>query len=184
MVGDSTFFHSGITGLLDIVYNRGAAVIIVLDNRTTAMTGHQEHPGTGRTLMGETTPPASIEAFARACGVRRVVTLNPYEIAATRAALREALEAKEPTVIISQAACPLRTRKRVGAVRAVAPDRCTECGACFKLGCPAIGRDAAGRTEISASLCNGCGLCQQVCKFNAIGPAAPDGAGENNFAGY
>ncbi len=169
MVGDSTFFHSGMTGLLNIAYNRGTSTIIVVDNRTTAMTGHQEHPGTGLTLMGMTTMSASIEDIARACGIRRVVVVNPYDAAQTQRVLTEELAAEEPSLIISRGACPLNTKQRVGPRRVIDTAVCTNCRACLRLGCPAI--ESAGKTEkprINAQLCSGCGLCQQACRFKAI----------------
>lgn len=169
IVGDSTFFHSGITGLLDIVYNRGTATIIVVDNRTTAMTGHQDHPGTGRTLLGEETYAASIQEIGRACGIRRIYTVNPYDLKETLAVVGEAVEAEEPTLIVSSAACPLKERKRKGAMRRVDAERCKECGRCLRLGCPAIEHQDGQPPRITPLLCIGCGLCEQVCRFDAIG---------------
>lgn len=167
IVGDSTFFHSGITGLLDIAYNKGASTIIVVDNRTTAMTGHQDNPGTGRTLMGQTTNEVSIEALGRACGIRRVRTIDPYDLDATVKALREELAADEPSLIVSQAPCPLHEKMKLGPAKCVDEERCRECGACLKLGCPGLERDG-GAPEVNAILCAGCGLCEQVCKPGAI----------------
>lgn len=169
MVGDSTFFHSGITGLLDIAYNKGNTTTIVVDNRTTAMTGHQDNPGTGRTLMGEPTVSASIQEIAKACGVRRVVTVNPYEIEPTVKALQEELDAEEPSLIVSKAPCPLRERKRVGDVVSIDKDTCLNCGFCLELGCPAIEAREEG-PSVNQQLCGGCGLCQQVCPAQAIAP--------------
>ena len=169
IVGDSTFFHSGITSLLDVAYNKGTSTLIVVDNRTTAMTGHQEHPGTGKTLMGEETSEASIEAIARACGLRRVHTVNPYKVADTVRVLKEEIEADEPSLIVSKAECPLHSRQRVGARRMIDPEACKMCRACLKLGCPAIEmRD--DRIQINEYVCWGCSLCEQVCKFGAISP--------------
>jgi len=169
IVGDSTFFHSGITGLLDIAYNRGLSTIIVADNRTTAMTGHQDHPGTGRTLMGEASPEADIAAFGRACGLERIFTLNPYDTANTIRILRECLEADtpKPALIIARAPCPLAEHRPVGPTHRVLADRCKQCRQCLKLACPALERTAAG-IHINPSLCAGCGVCAQVCKFGAI----------------
>lgn len=167
IVGDSTFFHSGITGLLDIVYNRGASTIIVVDNRTTAMTGHQDHPGTGRTLMGEQTEPVSIEAIGRACGVKRVKVVNPYDLAAVEQTLREEMAAAEPSLIISRAPCLLREKKPCGPAKHIDPQRCKTCKACLKLGCPAL-EFAGGKPTINPDLCAGCDMCRQVCRFGAI----------------
>jgi indolepyruvate ferredoxin oxidoreductase alpha subunit len=114
MVGDSTFFHSGITGLLDIAYNKGSSTIIVVDNRITAMTGHQEHPGSGTTLMGEKTVALSIEEIGKACGVKNVRTVDPRDIKTAVATLSEATESAEPWLIVSEAPCPLHLKKTVG----------------------------------------------------------------------
>jgi len=169
IVGDSTFFHSGITGVLNIVFNRGASTIIVVDNRTTAMTGHQDNPGTGRTLMGQPTNAASIADIARACGVKRVRTVNPYNLAETKAAVAEELAADEPSVIVSVAPCVLKEKVRPGPRRAVAADICKTCGLCLKLGCPAMeGGPKGTQPVVNDLLCAGCGMCQQVCKFGAV----------------
>jgi indolepyruvate ferredoxin oxidoreductase alpha subunit len=167
IVGDSTFFHSGITGLLDIAYNRGASTIIVVDNRTTAMTGHQDNPGTGRTLMGATTGAVSIQEIGKACGIRHIQTINPYDMAATGKAISNALAADEASLIVSVGSCPLHERKPVGTQRRIDADRCKHCGTCLKLGCPAI-EQRNGPLQINALLCSGCGLCEQVCLFRAI----------------
>jgi indolepyruvate ferredoxin oxidoreductase, alpha subunit len=169
VVGDSTFFHSGITGLLDIAYNRGVSTIIVVDNRTTAMTGHQDHPGTGRTLMGESTIAASIQDFGRACGLKRIRTINPYDIKNTLQVIEEELAAEEPSLIVSASPCPLHERRRVGKRRAITAAVCKKCGACLKVGCPAVEGKGKGEVPmINDLLCSGCGLCQQVCRFGAI----------------
>jgi indolepyruvate ferredoxin oxidoreductase alpha subunit len=167
IVGDSTFFPSGITGLLDISYNRGASTIIVVDNRTTAMTGHQDHPGTGRTLMGKRAPEASIEAIGRACGIERVAVVDPYDLTATTDALLREIDANEPSLVISRAPCPLHHRTRLGPTRSIDPEICVGCGACVELGCPAIESDDES-VRINELLCIGCGMCDQVCPFEAI----------------
>lgn len=168
IVGDSTFFHSGITGLLDIAYNKSASVIIVVDNRTTAMTGHQDHPGTGVTLMGEQTVEASIEQIGRACGIKRVHTINPYEIDKVVKLLGEELEAGEPSLIVSRYPCPLNEKKLVGKRRIVQEDLCKKCRLCLKLGCPAMEGRNGLPPKVNSMLCAGCGLCQQICKFAAV----------------
>ncbi|AQQ09369.1 6-hydroxynicotinate reductase [Sedimentisphaera cyanobacteriorum] len=168
IVGDSTFFHSGITGLLDIAYNKGKSTIIVVDNRTTAMTGHQDHPGTGRTLMGEPTVEASIEDIGRACGIKRIRTLNPYDQQATQKALDEEINADEASLVISKAPCILHDRSGVKPALEIDSELCKNCRMCLKLGCPAIEASEGEKPSISSILCTGCGLCRQICKFGAI----------------
>lgn len=167
IVGDSTFFHSGITGLLNIAYNKGTSTIIVVDNRTTAMTGHQDNPGTGLTLMGESTVAVSIEEIGRACGIKRVYTVNPYDLKNVMEVLKESLEANEPTLIVSRAPCPLNEKKPVGEPLQIDEDICKHCGLCLRLGCPAMECEC-GTIHISEDLCGGCQMCMQVCRFNAI----------------
>lgn len=167
IVGDSTFFHSGVTGLLDIVYNRGASTIIVVDNRTTAMTGHQDHPGTGRTLMGEATKKVSIEAIGRACGMEHVVRIDPYDVKNTQAVFKQALESDEPWLIISEGPCVLKERALQGPRLQVDAEKCIQCGKCLKLGCPAIeGLEATPHVDFYQ--CTGCRLCAQVCPVDAF----------------
>ena len=170
IVGDSTFFHSGITALLDLVYNQGHATLVVVDNRTTAMTGHQEHPGTGKTAMGEATVAASIEAIAAACGMKRIRVVNPYDQEAMHAALAEELAAPEPSLIISRAPCILKERSAVKPPLRIDPATCKNCRSCLKVGCPAI--ETTAREEkpaINPAACTGCGLCRSACRFSAIG---------------
>ncbi|MBR0458535.1 MAG: indolepyruvate ferredoxin oxidoreductase subunit alpha [Victivallales bacterium] len=169
IVGDSTFYHSGITGLLNLVYNKGNATLIVVDNRTTAMTGHQDHPGTGKTLMGEPTVAASIEQIAKACGMQRVRVVNPLDFTAMKEALQEELYCGEPSLIIARAPCILKERKAARPALKINPDACKNCRACLKLGCPAIeSPNKQTKPSISPQTCTGCTLCQQVCKFHAI----------------
>ena len=170
IVGDSTFFHSGITALLNLVYNQGHATLVVVDNRTTAMTGHQEHPGTGKTAMGEATVAASIEAIAAACGMKRIRVVNPYDQEAMHAALAEELAAPEPSLIISRAPCILKERSAVKPPLRIDPAACRNCRSCLKVGCPAI--ETTAREEkpaINPAACTGCGLCRSACRFSAIG---------------
>ncbi|MDD3153933.1 MAG: indolepyruvate ferredoxin oxidoreductase subunit alpha [Victivallaceae bacterium] len=170
IVGDSTFFHSGITGLLNLVYNQGNATLVVVDNRTTAMTGHQDHPGTGKTLMGNATVAASIEEIARACGMKRIRVVNPYDAAAMHRVLAEELFCGEPSLIISRAPCILKERSAVKPPFSIDPAKCKNCKGCLKLGCPAIETpDKAAKPSIDRTACTGCGLCEQVCRFGAIG---------------
>jgi indolepyruvate ferredoxin oxidoreductase alpha subunit len=167
IVGDSTFFHSGITALLDISYNRGASVVIVADNRTTAMTGHQEHPGTGRTLRGEETIAARVEDFGKACGINNIVEVDPYDLKKTVGIIREALESSEPWLIVSRAACPLYLRQTLGNARRVNEELCSMCRACLKLGCPAI-ELVDDTIRVNELLCGGCAMCEKVCAQGAF----------------
>jgi indolepyruvate ferredoxin oxidoreductase, alpha subunit len=167
IVGDSTFFHSGITGLLNIGYNKGNSTLIVADNRTTAMTGHQDHPGTGKTLMGEPTIEASIAEFGKACGIKRIRELNPYDLPEAMKIVKEEIAADEPSLIISKGPCVLKEKLAIGGIHEVIEENCKECGMCLKLGCPAI-EGGSGKPKVNPLLCVGCNMCGQVCKFNAI----------------
>jgi len=167
IVGDSTFFHSGITGLLDIAYNKGASTIIVVDNRTTAMTGHQEHPGTGRTLLGEETTSASIETFGRACGIKNVATVDPYDIKPTVEVIRKAVESDEPWLIVARSPCPLSMKKNPGEPRRVNQELCRKCKLCLRLGCPAI-EWVNDEIRVNELLCGGCAMCEKTCKEGAF----------------
>ena len=167
-IGDSTFLHSGITGLIDTVHNQAAFVTVILDNRVTAMTGHQNNPNTGKNLRGQDTPPLDLEALVKACGVREVSVVDPYDLAATRAALVRHFELKEPSVIIVRRKCVEWSRERETPFR-VDQELCTGCKTCVGLGCPAISFDSARRkSSIDETMCIGCTLCHQVCRFSAI----------------
>jgi indolepyruvate ferredoxin oxidoreductase alpha subunit len=175
VIGDSTFFHSGMTGLLDAVYNKTPVTVVVLDNRITAMTGHQPNPGTGRDILGIEAPALSIAALARTFGVKRVHEVDPYDLAALETVLKECLDSGETSVVVVRGPCVLNEKIGGKKVCAVDPEKCMACGACFRLGCPAIVRgdpkDPDGKrykSAIDRSACIGCGLCQQVCKFGAI----------------
>jgi len=172
IVGDSTFFHSGITGLLDIGYNRGNLTIIVLDNRITAMTGHQVHPGTGKTLKGETTFRASIEKFAIASGIERIKVFDPYNVAETKKIIKKEVLDNETSILISRRPCVLLKDVATLPPYTVDEETCTACGICLKLACPAIEKkvhaDGTWKAYINPSLCTGCSVCAQVCPFHAI----------------
>ena len=162
VIGDSTFYHSGVTGLMDVVYNGGGGTVVVLDNRTTAMTGHQDHPGTGCTLDRHEAPRIDIGGIARAVGVADVRTLDPYDLLDAWRTLDDATRSGAPSVLIAEKPCVLKEKTRFGAALTIDPDRCTDCFACTRLGCPAI-EESDGRLAINALLCNGCTHCQQVC---------------------
>jgi len=166
-LGDSTFMHSGLTGLMDTVYNKANVITCVLDNRTTAMTGHQEHPGTGFTVKGEPTHMVDIGEVARALGVKHVYEVDPYDLEETESALKKCLETDEPSVLVVKRACALRVRNPGFALSVINQDKCRKCGSCLKIGCPAIVvKDDV--YMIDKSLCYGCGICRQVCPFEAI----------------
>ena len=185
VVGDSTFVHSGVTGLINTVYNHSAATLIILDNRTTAMTGHQENPTTGHNIKGEPAHQLDLEGLCRAIGVRHLYVVNPHDIDATYKTLKEAIALTEPSVVIAKAPCVLLPEMRKRQIRPYSnkQENCAGCMACVKLGCPAIswtpfaageaerrGYKAAqkGLAKIDETMCNDCGQCLAVCKFQAI----------------
>ena len=166
VIGDSTFIHSGITGLIDIVYNQGANTVIILDNSITGMTGHQDNPTTGKTIRGESTRQVDLALLCRAVGVEHVQVVDPFDVKALEAAVRQETAREEPSVIIAQRPCALLKRvKYTGLCRVT--ERCRGCKACMKLGCPALSL-RKGKICVDANQCNGCGLCVNVCPFGAI----------------
>jgi len=186
VIGDSTFVHSGITGLVHMVYNKSGGTLIIADNGTTAMTGRQDHPATGRTLQGEATAPLDLEALARAIGVRDVRVVDPHDLPALERALDEAVASSEPSVIIARRPCVLLRKAERKAALWIDESTCGRCGRCLDLGCPAlvasIEGDAAGGGQrprrlpsIVEGMCVGCGLCADVCPREAV--RAPDAGG-------
>jgi len=182
VIGDSTFIHSGITGLVNIAYNGQASVVVILDNSTTAMTGGQDHPGTGRSLSGRPGRKLDLAALCRAVGIPNVTVVNPRDLAATEAALRAALAADTPSVVIAQCPCITVYRER-GEPRAIDEALCVRCGMCLRTACPAIlvkpPQTEGGTGDqptppekpqpvIDIALCAGCNLCAQVCPKEAI----------------
>lgn len=171
-IGDSTFLHSGITGLIDAVYNGANITVIILDNRITAMTGHQQNPGTGFTLMGKPSPKVNLEAVVKACSCDHVQVADPLNLEAFRKSLDEAIAHMGTSVIIAQSPCVLIDKKVWRKPLVVDDSKCTKCKACLKISCPAISMDDEG-SHIDPLLCTGCGACWQVCKFDSI--SAPEG---------
>jgi indolepyruvate ferredoxin oxidoreductase alpha subunit len=189
VIGDSTFVHSGITGLINVVYNRGFSTVIILDNGTTAMTGAQDHPGTGKTLQAESTHRLDLAALCRAIGVEHVYTVNPHDQETTEAVLRREIGRDAPSVVIARASCVLLPGHRAERRPAleVVEELCNGCKACGKLGCPAIewipltpeeavaaGKKPTqkGMVRINRLMCDGCNLCPDVCKMRAMVEAA------------
>ncbi len=181
-IGDSTFLHSGMTGLMDIVYNKGTSTVVILDNRTTAMTGHQDHPATGKTAKGEPTKAVDFKELVKAIGVEKVYEVDPHDLKATRKALREAMEAEEPAVVIAKRPCTLlkevREEIQKRPKKRVIPENCKgeKCRNCLTLGCPALYWSNETKTAaINPLLCVGCDLCTQLCAFGAIVEDKKDG---------
>ena len=173
VLGDSTFFHSGLTGILSAHYNGTPVTTVVLDNRITAMTGHQDNPGTGKTLAGDPAPVTEIAAVAKAMGYKKVATVSADDLGELEKVLKDAMDGDEGAVIIAYAPCRIAAKLTKEGLCAVDEKKCKACGACFKMGCPAMTRGketAPGRFQmkIDPSLCAGCKQCQQVCKFGAI----------------
>ncbi len=176
VIGDSTFFHSGIPALVNVVYNQSPVVTIILDNRTTGMTGHQENPGTGRTLQGNPAPQIAIEPLVRALGIRHVCTLDAFQEPEIERILKQYLQLEEPSVLIARQPCALlpEGRKRWMPLEVTA-DACNGCTLCFRLGCPAILKSAEldehtqrPKATIDATLCTGCEVCAEICPRDAI----------------
>ncbi len=166
VIGDSTFFHSGITGVVNSLYNKGTGTILILDNRTTAMTGKQDHPGTGYTINQEPTVMVMPEAICKAVGVKHVEVVDPYDCEALEIAIRKAMDFAELSVLVMRRECVLKVTEPIEMVAVVFDDKCVKCNQCLLIGCPAISKDLP--PKIDENLCNGCGLCEYVCKVGAI----------------
>ena len=167
VIGDSTFVHSGITGLATIAYNQSNSTVIVLDNSITGMTGHQQNPTTGKNLYGDPAGKVDLEALARAIGINRVVVVDPYDLVACEKVIKEELAVEEPSLIISRRPCALLKEVKPKPALFVNDDKCRSCKMCMKIGCPAISMKE-GKAKIDATLCVGCGVCTQMCAFSAI----------------
>ena len=167
VIGDSTFMHTGINSLINMVYNKGTGTVMILDNSTTGMTGHQDHAATGKTLRGEDTNAVNIPELCKAVGVKNVIEVNAFDLAGLEKTIKEEIAKDEVSVIITKTPCIFKVP--ASKVRCVAdPEKCKKCKACLKPGCPAITMNDEGVITIDDTMCNGCGLCEQLCKFDAI----------------
>ncbi len=167
VIGDSTFMHSGITGLIDITYNEGVSTVIVMDNSITGMTGHQQNPTTGKTLKGDIVEKVSIEKICEAAGVKRIRVVDPFDMKETERVIKEELAAEEPSVIITRRPCALLKYVKHEKPLIVDRDKCKSCKMCLKIGCPAISIQD-GKASIDETLCVGCNLCKSLCPFDTI----------------
>lgn len=168
LIGDSTFLHTGVNSLMNMVYNQSSGTVIILDNSTTGMTGHQDHAATGRTLKGDPTFAVDLEELCHALGVQHVKVVNAFDTKLLAETVKEEVARDAVSVIIAQAPCAL-LKSNVSKVKCVAlPEKCKKCGMCLKPGCPAITKQADGTVKIDETMCNGCGLCKTQCKFEAI----------------
>ena len=168
VIGDSTFLHTGVNSLINMVYNKASGTVMILDNRTTGMTGHQEHSATGKTLKGEQTYAIDLGALCRAIGVPRVLEINSFDIVELEKAIKESVNGDTLTVIIAKAPCVLLKGQKFPNKCVADPEKCKKCGMCLKIGCPALTKQADGTVKIDETMCNGCGLCKSYCKFGAI----------------
>ncbi len=169
VIGDSTFVHSGITPLIDIVYNQGTSTVLILDNDTTAMTGHQEHPATGKTITSQPTRKLDLVALVKSVGIENVQVVDPLKLDELQNALKEELGKREPSVIIAKRPCALIERQPSGVKYYVDPELCTGCKLCIRIGCTGINfLDEEKIAVMNDNNCVGCGLCPQICKFDAI----------------
>ena len=173
VIGDSTFMHSGMTGLVNMAYNESCGTVIIVDNSITGMTGHQQNPTTGYNLKGDPCTKIDLESFCRAIGIRRVRVVDPYDLAQCDAAIKEETAADEPSVIISRRPCALLKYVKHKKPILADPNKCVGCKACMKIGCPAISI-IDKKATIDNTLCTGCGVCAQLCKLDALQAAKED----------
>ena len=168
VIGDSTFLHTGVNSLMNMVYNKATGTVIILDNSTTGMTGHQDHAATGKTLMGEPTYAIDIPALCTDIGVKNVITVDSFDIVQLEKVVKEETAKDEVSVIIAKSPCVLLSKAPVKKQCKTISDKCKKCGQCLKPGCPALTKNEDGTINIDDTMCNGCGLCMKLCKFEAI----------------
>lgn len=167
VIGDSTFMHSGMTGLANIAYNQSNSTVIILDNSITGMTGHQQNPTTGYNIKGDPAGKIDLESLCHAMGINRVAVVDPYDLAECDRVIKAELKAKEPSVIISRRPCALLKYVKAKPALKVNTEKCKNCKMCMKIGCPAISIKN-GNAHIDSTLCVGCGVCEQLCSFGAL----------------
>lgn len=168
VIGDSTFMHTGVNSLMNMFYNQGTGTVMILDNSTTGMTGHQDHAATGKTLQGEIVPAINIYYLCQAIGIKHVVEVNAFDLAELERIVKEETQREELSVIITKSPCVLLKGQKFPNKCKPLPEKCKKCGACLKPGCPALTKNEDGTVSIDETMCNGCGLCKQLCKFDAI----------------
>ena len=168
VIGDSTFLHTGINSLVNLVYNKSTGTVMILDNRTTGMTGHQDHAATGKTLKGEETNAVDFVELCHAIGVKNVIEVNAFDVKRLEEVIKESVASDTLTVIITKSPCVLLKGQKFPNKCVVDAEKCKKCGMCLKIGCPAITKQADGTVKIDETMCNGCGLCASQCKFGAI----------------
>lgn len=168
VIGDSTFMHTGVNSLMNMVYNQGTGTVMILDNSTTGMTGHQDHAATGKTLKGETVPAINLYHLCRAMGIEHVVEVNAFDLPELERVIKEETARDAVSVIITKSPCALLKGVSFPNVCRPVPETCKKCGACLRPGCPALTKNEDGTVSIDETMCNGCGLCMQLCKFGAI----------------
>ena len=168
VIGDSTFMHTGINSLMNMVYNQSCGTVVILDNSTTGMTGNQDHAATGKTLKGETVPAIDITRLCRSLGIKHVYEISAFDLDGLTEAFRRETQRDAVSVIITKAPCVLLKGVTFPDKCVPIPEKCKKCGACLRPGCPALTRNADGTISIDETMCNGCGLCEKLCKFDAI----------------
>ena len=168
VIGDSTFMHTGVNSLMNMVYNQGTGTVIIMDNSTTGMTGHQDHAATGKTLQGDVVPAISIYKLCQSMGIEHIVEVDAFDQAALEKAIKEETQRDAVSVILAQAPCALLKGQVFPNICVPDSEKCKKCGACLKPGCPALTKKEDGTIAIDSTMCHGCGLCAQLCKFDAL----------------
>lgn len=172
VIGDSTFMHTGVNSLINMAYNQATGTVVILDNSTTGMTGHQDHAATGKTLQGDIVPAINITELCKAIGVKHVQEINAFDLDALEKALKEETAREEVSVIITKSPCVLKEKKKTYDIFGCDKEKCKKCGMCLKPGCPAMSKAEDGTICIDDTMCTGCGLCESICKFGAISKIA------------